>query len=190
MKKNYTKQAIENVKNDEMTYELKKVGSKLAEFIIIAGIYIELLFKNIGKGIKKLFNILKDKLYMLKLKLAFNSFIIKRERKSKKYMKQIEAIQKKKDKYFSKHYRTIDKKLVLIDKQKEDNIKHNDSVERINDMLELIRIIWSKPENDQLRLGQLILNVVKEDQLYYLEDEDLYRMLKKQYIRTTRELKL
>ena len=44
MKKNYTKQAIENVKNDEMTCELKKVGSKLAEFIIIAGILYRITF--------------------------------------------------------------------------------------------------------------------------------------------------
>ena len=51
-----------------------------------------------------------------------------------------------------------------------------------------IRIIWNKYPD--LRLGQLILNNVNEDKLYYLEDKDLYEILKKKYIGNDRSIKL
>lgn len=61
-------------------------------------------------------------------------------------------------------------------------------VERIDELLELIRIIWNKYPD--LRLGQLILNNVSEDKLYNIEDKDLYEILKNKYIGNDRSIKL
>jgi len=61
-------------------------------------------------------------------------------------------------------------------------------VERIDELLELIRIIWNKYPD--LRLGQLILNNVSEDKLYNIEDKDLYEILKNKYISNDRSIKL
>lgn len=61
-------------------------------------------------------------------------------------------------------------------------------VERIDELLELIRIIWNKYPD--LRLGQLILNNVNEDKLYNIEDKDLYEILKNKYIGNDRSIKL
>lgn len=51
--------------------------------------------------------------------------------------------------------------------------------DRIDILLRKIKDIWSK--NPDLRLGQLILNVVPETYLYYIEDEELLKALLKGY---------
>ena len=59
---------------------------------------------------------------------------------------------------------------------------------RVDTILEFLRHIWKK--NPDLRLGQLILNCVKDsnemqlhDDLYYLEDEELIKRMEKLYFR-------
>ena len=76
-------------------------------------------------------------------------------------------------------------KLTRIQKQQ---YKIERPVERIDELLDLIRIIWNKYPD--LRLGQLILNNVNEDKLYDLEDNELYKILKDKYIGNDRSIKL
>lgn len=104
------------------------------------------------------------------------------------------------DNYFGKNFSKVEKvnfkgtitlevdtknKLTRIQKEQ---YKIERPVERIDELLELIRIIWNKYPD--LRLGQLILNNVNEDKLYNLEDKDLYEILKKKYIGNDRSIKL
>lgn len=51
--------------------------------------------------------------------------------------------------------------------------------DRIDKMLLLIERLWKKYPD--LRLGQIILNVVPEDKLYYIEDDVLYNLIKERY---------
>lgn len=51
--------------------------------------------------------------------------------------------------------------------------------ERIDLVLERLAKIWK--QYPDLRLGQLILNVVRDPLLYYLEDEDLINRLEEFY---------
>jgi len=53
------------------------------------------------------------------------------------------------------------------------------NVNRISMILDGIRLIWE--EYPDLRLGQLICNVVRDPELYYIEDEDLIKELKEFY---------
>jgi len=50
---------------------------------------------------------------------------------------------------------------------------------RINTVLSGLKDIWEKYPD--LRLGQLICNVVRDPALYYIEDEDLVKALKEFY---------
>ena len=79
----------------------------------------------------------------------------------------------------------IEKKLTQVQKSLHSPQR---PVERIDELLELIRIIWNKYPD--LRLGQLILNNVSEDKLYNIEDKDLYEILKNKYIGNDRSIKL
>lgn len=152
---------------------------------------------DITKNIKVKSNVIKNKIRLKNKKflsslisnynnfilfLKFKIFVYKKERSSIKYIKK----QIKDNKYF----RTIDKNIILSKRDKENNSQYNESVERIDEFVELLHIIWSKPQYNQLRLGQLILNVVEQDKLYYMEDQELYQLLKRHYITRTRELKL
>lgn len=51
--------------------------------------------------------------------------------------------------------------------------------DRIDDVLKTIRDIWEKQPD--LRLGQLILNAIHEDNLYYTEDDALVDALEDMY---------
>ena len=51
---------------------------------------------------------------------------------------------------------------------------------RIDRILNEIRIIWKKCPD--LRLGQLILNAIDDPALYYIEDEELVKLLKQTYL--------
>lgn len=53
------------------------------------------------------------------------------------------------------------------------------SKERIDPVLERLKRIWK--EYPDLRLGQLILNVVRDPALYYLEDEEIVERLEEFY---------
>jgi uncharacterized protein YihD (DUF1040 family) len=50
---------------------------------------------------------------------------------------------------------------------------------RIDIVLSEIREIWQ--QNPDLRLGQLLCNVLRDPMLYYVEDEQLVEYLKKYY---------
>ena len=50
---------------------------------------------------------------------------------------------------------------------------------RIPKILNQLKSLWSSYPD--LRLGQLILNVVKDPVLYYLEDEELIKILRDGY---------
>ena len=50
---------------------------------------------------------------------------------------------------------------------------------RIKGILAALRAVWE--ENPDMRLGQLICNAVREDMLYYIEDETLVKALEKYY---------
>lgn len=51
---------------------------------------------------------------------------------------------------------------------------------RINKCLRKIKEVWSK--NPDLRLGQLLLNIVPSvNSLYFIEDEELINLLEKFY---------
>lgn len=47
--------------------------------------------------------------------------------------------------------------------------------QRIDNILERLKIVWK--DNPDLRLGQLLLAVVKMDRLFYIEDEKLILLL-------------
>lgn len=52
-------------------------------------------------------------------------------------------------------------------------------INRIDSMLNKIETVWKKYSD--LRLGQLILNVVQEQDLYYIEDDKLESLIKDRY---------
>lgn len=52
-------------------------------------------------------------------------------------------------------------------------------INRIDSMLNKIETVWKKYPD--LRLGQLILNVVQEQDLYYIEDDKLESLIKDRY---------
>lgn len=57
---------------------------------------------------------------------------------------------------------------------------------RIFRILARISEIWARPGNTDLRLGQLLLNAMiksgkSEQQLYFLEDDELERILREAY---------
>ena len=56
---------------------------------------------------------------------------------------------------------------------------------RIKGILAALRAVWE--ENPDMRLGQLICNAVREDMLYYIEDDTLVKALEKYYCVDTRE---
>lgn len=51
--------------------------------------------------------------------------------------------------------------------------------ERIPEILNELAGIWKK--HPDLRLGQLLLNIVRDPQLYYIEDVELIELLKEGY---------
>lgn len=52
-------------------------------------------------------------------------------------------------------------------------------INRIDLILDRLKALWKR--NPDLRLGQLILNVVRDPMLYYIEDEQLIDVLEKVY---------
>lgn len=52
-------------------------------------------------------------------------------------------------------------------------------IDRIDSILEKLGNIWK--EYPDLRLGQLICNIIKDPALYYIEDEQLIELLEKEY---------
>lgn len=52
-------------------------------------------------------------------------------------------------------------------------------INRIDRILDRLKILWKK--HPDLRLGQLILNVLQDPALYYVEDEELVELLEKFY---------
>ena len=50
---------------------------------------------------------------------------------------------------------------------------------RISTYIKKLKKIWE--QHPDLRLGQLILNAVKEDNLYYIEDGSLFRDIENLY---------
>ena len=50
---------------------------------------------------------------------------------------------------------------------------------RIKRILAALRAVWK--ENPDMRFGQLICNAVREDMLYYIEDDTLVKALEKYY---------
>ena len=52
-------------------------------------------------------------------------------------------------------------------------------INRIDLILDRLKILWKK--HPDLRLGQLILNVLQDPALYYVEDEELVELLEKFY---------
>lgn len=52
-------------------------------------------------------------------------------------------------------------------------------VNRIDLILDRLKTLWKKYPD--LRLGQLILNVLQDPVLYYVEDEELIETLEKAY---------
>ena len=50
---------------------------------------------------------------------------------------------------------------------------------RIKRTLSALRAVWE--ENPDMRLGQLICNTVREDMLYYIEDDTLVKALERFY---------
>ena len=52
-------------------------------------------------------------------------------------------------------------------------------INRIDEILNDIKNIWEKYPN--LRLGQLICNVIRDPALYYIEDKELIEALKEFY---------
>lgn len=53
-------------------------------------------------------------------------------------------------------------------------------INRIDRILNEIGAIWK--QYPDLRLGQLILNVINDPALYYIEDEELVELLKQTYL--------
>ena len=52
-------------------------------------------------------------------------------------------------------------------------------INRIDLILDRLKTLWKKYPD--LRLGQLILNVLQDPALYYVEDEELIELLEKFY---------
>lgn len=52
-------------------------------------------------------------------------------------------------------------------------------INRIDLILDRLKTLWKK--HPDLRLGQLILNVLQDPVLYYVEDEELVELLEKFY---------
>ena len=52
-------------------------------------------------------------------------------------------------------------------------------INRIDLILDRLKILWKK--HPDLRLGQLILNVLQDPALYYVEDEQLIDLLEEFY---------
>ena len=52
--------------------------------------------------------------------------------------------------------------------------------ERIDNILERLKVVWK--ENPDLRLGQLMLAVIKMDRLFYIEDEALIQALENYFL--------
>lgn len=52
-------------------------------------------------------------------------------------------------------------------------------INRIDLILDRLKTLWKK--HPDLRLGQLILNVLQDPALYYVEDEELVELLEKFY---------
>lgn len=52
-------------------------------------------------------------------------------------------------------------------------------INRIDLILDRLKTLWKK--HPDLRLGQLILNVLQDPTLYYVEDEKLVELLEKFY---------
>lgn len=50
---------------------------------------------------------------------------------------------------------------------------------RIDRILEAVKAIWKK--HPDMRLGQLLCNVLRDPALYYIEDADLVSALKEYY---------
>lgn len=53
------------------------------------------------------------------------------------------------------------------------------NINRIGNVLETISKIWNK--NPDLRLGQLLLNAVDSEYLYYIEEDELIKILEEVY---------
>lgn len=52
-------------------------------------------------------------------------------------------------------------------------------INRIDRILDRLKTLWKKYPD--LRLGQLILNVINDPALYYIEDEELIDLLEEYY---------
>jgi uncharacterized protein YihD (DUF1040 family) len=52
-------------------------------------------------------------------------------------------------------------------------------IERIEPICNTIKEIWT--ENPDLRLGQLLCNVIPEGYIYFIEDDDLINTIKNYY---------
>ncbi len=51
--------------------------------------------------------------------------------------------------------------------------------ERIKPMLDMVRTVWRR--DPDMRLGQMLMNCEEGDDLYFIEDEELFRRLDKLY---------
>lgn len=129
----------------------------------------------------KVINIIKPRI--LHYNFTYNKFI---KKSIDNYMgKNFSNVKRIKNKEKQTSSLNIEKKLTQVQKSLHGPQR---PVERIDELLELIRIIWNKYPD--LRLGQLILNNVSEDKLYNIEDKDLYEILKNKYIGNDRSIKL
>lgn len=52
-------------------------------------------------------------------------------------------------------------------------------IKRIDKVCDRLKQLWK--QYPDLRLGQIILNVIQDPQLYYIEDDDLINILEKHY---------
>lgn len=59
------------------------------------------------------------------------------------------------------------------------------NIDRIDSILEKLGNIWK--EYPDLRLGQLICNIIKDPALYYIEDEQLIELLEKEYTKISKQ---
>lgn len=59
------------------------------------------------------------------------------------------------------------------------------NINRIDSILEKLGNIWK--EYPDLRLGQLICNIIKDPALYYIEDEQLIELLEKEYTKISKQ---
>ena len=129
----------------------------------------------------KVIDIIKPRI--LHYNFTHNKFI---KKSIDNYMgKNFSNVKRIKNKEKQTNFLNIEKKLTQVQKSLHGPQR---PVERIYELLELIRIIWNKYPD--LRLGQLILNNVSEDKLYNIEDKDLYEILKNKYIGNDRSIKL